>query len=77
MHLTLATGLGKPAGLKSFEELHVPNRDHQGKEVLEVGRMVENWPKRWKIIDLDRESHAYKWLEAKHPEIPLEEPSSS
>jgi len=70
VHLTLTTGLGKPAGLKNFEELHVPNMDHQGKEVLDVEWMVENWPKLWKIIGLDGEAHAYKWLGGETPRDP-------
>lgn len=45
--------------------------NYQDREVLEVEWMVENWPKLWKIIDLDRESHAYKWLEAKTPRDPV------
>ncbi|KAF9321901.1 hypothetical protein BG003_010157 [Podila horticola] len=71
IHLTFATGLRKLEGLKKLEELHIPNMDHQIKDVREVKWMVENWPRLSRLHGIGPRTSAHKWLEAKHPEICL------
>ncbi|KAG0341611.1 hypothetical protein BG000_008556 [Podila horticola] len=71
IHLTFATGLRKLEGLKTLEELHIPNMDHQIKDVREVKWMVENWPRLSRLHGIGPRTSAHKWLEAKHPEICL------
>ncbi|KAF9371385.1 hypothetical protein CPB97_002003 [Podila verticillata] len=72
LSLTLETGLEMLCGLKTLEELHIPNMDHLVAEGQEVEWMVEHWPRLSVLTGLDEDSEAYKWIEANRPHIRLE-----
>lgn len=71
IHLTFATGLRKLERLKNLEELHIPNMDHQIKDVREVKWMVEHWPRLSRLFGIGSQTEAHAWLQKKHPKISL------
>ncbi|KAF9376844.1 hypothetical protein CPB97_010568 [Podila verticillata] len=71
IHFSFATGLRKLEGLKNLEELHIPNMDHQIKDVREVKWMVEHWPRLSRLFGIGPQTDAHAWLQKNHPEISL------
>lgn len=72
LSLTLETGLEMLGGMKTLEEFHIPNMDHHVTEEQEVEWMVEHWPRLSRLVGLDEDSEAYKWLREYHPKIKLD-----